>query len=62
MLTIASLGMFMYGIYSAGCAVADLIRGARLDLRAELGLMAFGSAEASCYRTEASRHQGFASS
>lgn len=42
-LTIASLGMFSYGIYSAGWAAADLIRGARLELWAELGLMAFGA-------------------
>jgi hypothetical protein len=42
-LTIASLGMFSYGIYSVGWAVADLIRGARLELWAELGLMAFGA-------------------
>ena len=43
MLTIASLGMFSYGIYSAGWAAADLIRGARLELWAELGLIAFGA-------------------
>jgi hypothetical protein len=41
-LTIASLGMFVYGIYSVGWAVLDLIRGARLELWAELGLIAFG--------------------
>ena len=39
----ASLGMFSYGIYSVGWAVADLIRGARLELWAELGVMAFGA-------------------
>ena len=43
MLTIASLGMFVYGIYSIGWAVADLLRGARLELWAELGLVAFGA-------------------
>ena len=43
MLTIASLGMVAYGVYSAGWAVADLIRGARLELWAELGMMAFGA-------------------
>ena len=42
-LTIASLGMFSYGMYSVGWAVADLLRGARLELWAELGLMAFGA-------------------
>jgi hypothetical protein len=41
-LTIASLGMLSYGIYSVGWAVADLVRGAHLELWAELGLMAFG--------------------
>jgi hypothetical protein len=41
-LTIASLGMLSYGIYSVGWAVADLVRGADLELWAELGLMAFG--------------------
>jgi hypothetical protein len=34
--------MFMYGVYSAGWAVLDLMRGARLELWAELGLMVFG--------------------
>ena len=43
MLTIASLGMFSYGLYSVIWAAADLIRGARLELWAELGLMAFGA-------------------
>src|SRR4249919_3501530 len=42
-LTIASLGMFLYGIYSIGWAVADLLRGPHLELWAELGLMAFGA-------------------
>jgi len=42
MLTAASIGMFAYGIYSAGWAAVDLMRGARLELWAELGLMLFG--------------------
>ena len=43
LLTLASLGMFSYGIYSVGWAAADLVRGARLELWAELGLIAFGA-------------------
>jgi hypothetical protein len=43
LLTIASLGMLLYGIYTVGWAAADLIRGARLELWAELGLVAFGT-------------------
>src|SRR5260221_12109084 len=43
LLTLASLGMFLYGIYSVGWAAADLIRGAHLELWAELGLVAFGA-------------------
>ena len=42
MLTIAALGMCSYGLYSAAWAVVDLIRGARLELWAELGLVLFG--------------------
>jgi hypothetical protein len=42
-LTIASLGMFSYGVYSVGWAAADLIRGARLEWWAELGLIVFGT-------------------
>ena len=42
MLTIASLGMVAYGVYSVGWALVDLVRGARLELWAELGLIAFG--------------------
>jgi hypothetical protein len=43
MLTAAALGMLSYGIYSAGWAAADLARGARLELWAELGLIVFGA-------------------
>ena len=43
MLTAAALGMFSYGIYSIAWAVADLARGARLELWAELGLILFGA-------------------
>jgi hypothetical protein len=41
-LTIAALGMFVYGLYSVGWAVVDLFGGAQLELWAELGLMFFG--------------------
>jgi hypothetical protein len=43
MLTAAALGMFLYGFYSAAWAVVDLVRGARLELWAELGLVLFGA-------------------
>ena len=43
MLTVAALGMFSYGAYSIGWAVLDLVSGARLELWAELGLIAFGA-------------------
>ena len=43
LLTLASLGMFLYGVYSVGWAAVDLLRGARLELWAELGLVAFGA-------------------
>lgn len=42
MLTLATLGMFFYGAYSLVWAVVDLLRGARLELWAEAGLMLFG--------------------
>ena len=42
LLTVAALGMFTYGMYEIGWAVVDLVRGARLELWAELGLTAFG--------------------
>ncbi len=43
MLTLASLGLFGYGVYSVVWAVIDLIRGARLELWAEFGLVIFGA-------------------
>lgn len=42
MLTVATLGLFGYGVYSIVWPVVDLLRGARLELWAELGLMLFG--------------------
>jgi hypothetical protein len=42
MLTMAALGMLVYGVYSAMWAAVDLIRGARLELWAEGALIAFG--------------------
>ena len=42
MLAAATLGMVGYGTYSVGWAVVDLVRGARLELWAEVGLMMFG--------------------
>src|SRR5512135_1043840 len=42
MLSIATLGMFGYGTYSLVWAVVDLVRGAQLELWAELGLIVFG--------------------
>ena len=42
LLTVAALGMFTYGAYEIGWAAIDLIRGARLELWAESGLIAFG--------------------
>ena len=42
MLTAATLGMFGYGSYSVVWAVVDLVRGAQLELWAELGLIVFG--------------------
>jgi hypothetical protein len=43
MLTAAAVGMLLYGMYSAGWAVVDLARGARLEVWAELGLIVFGA-------------------
>jgi fatty acid desaturase len=43
MLTAAALGMVTYGLYSITWAAADLVRGAHLELWAELGLMVFGA-------------------
>lgn len=34
--------MFLYGVYSIGWALADLIRGAGIELWAELGAIGFG--------------------
>ena len=42
MLTVATLGIFAYGAYSAAWAVVDVIGGARLEMWAELGLILFG--------------------
>ena len=42
MLTVATLGMLTYGGYSIGWAMVDLVRGARLELWAEGGLVLFG--------------------
>ena len=42
MLTAATLGMFGYGSYSVVWAVVNLVRGAQLELWAELGLIVFG--------------------
>jgi hypothetical protein len=41
-LTLATLGMAVYGLYSASWAIVDLVRGARLELWAELALVGFG--------------------
>ena len=41
-LTVATLGLFAYGVYSIVWPLVDLLRGARLELWAELGLMLFG--------------------
>jgi hypothetical protein len=42
MLTLATLGMFIYGAYSFAWAAIDMIQGARLELWAEGGLVVFG--------------------
>jgi hypothetical protein len=42
MLTAATLGMLAYGTYAIVWAIVDLARGARLELWAELGMVAFG--------------------
>lgn len=41
-LSIATLGMFAYGTYSAGWVIVDVIRGARMELWAELLILLFG--------------------
>lgn len=43
MLSVATLGMSAYGIYSVGWAVNDLLWGARLELWADLGMLLFGA-------------------
>jgi hypothetical protein len=42
MLTVATLGMFVYGTYSFLWAAVDLARGAQLELWAEGGMILFG--------------------
>jgi hypothetical protein len=42
MLTLSALGMFSYGAYSMIWALVDLVRGARLELWAEAGMIMFG--------------------
>ncbi len=42
MLTASALGMLIYGVYSVAWAAIDLVRGTRLELWAELGLIGFG--------------------
>lgn len=42
MVTLATLGMLAYGLYSLIWAVVDIARGARLEIWAELGLILFG--------------------
>jgi hypothetical protein len=42
MLTLATLGMFLYGAYSFGWALIDVVRGAQLELWAEAGVVMFG--------------------
>jgi hypothetical protein len=41
-LSVAAVGMFSYGAYEMVWAALDLVRGPRLELWAELGLMFFG--------------------
>ncbi len=43
MLTAATLGLLVYGLYSVGWPIVDLVRGARLELWAEFGIAAFGA-------------------
>jgi fatty acid desaturase len=42
LLSVAAIGMFSYGAYEIVWAAVDVIRGARLELWAELGLILFG--------------------
>jgi hypothetical protein len=41
-LTVATLGLFAYGVYSIVWPLVDLWQGARLELWAELGILLFG--------------------
>lgn len=43
MLSIATLGMFSYGTYSIVWALVDVVRGARLELWADVALVLFGA-------------------
>ena len=43
MLSVASVGMAAYGVYSIGWAVIDLIRGPRLEWWADIGMSLFGA-------------------
>ena len=42
MLNSATIGMFAYGTYSIAWAINDLLRGAQLEILAELALIGFG--------------------
>lgn len=42
MLTLATLGMFAYGAYSTVWTVVDVVRGARIELWAEVLIALFG--------------------
>jgi hypothetical protein len=42
MLTTATLGMLLWGLYSAAWAAVDVVRGARLEWWAEAGQVVFG--------------------
>jgi hypothetical protein len=42
MLTVASLGMLGYGLWSTGAAVVDLVAARRLDVWADLAAIVFG--------------------
>lgn len=42
MLTLATLGLFAYGVYEITWPIVDLVGGRRLELWAELGTIGFG--------------------